>query len=60
MTIREYTFANHANERGAGETDAQFFYNTRKKSWKVMKGLFWAMPADVQGDIMNFAPGHVP
>lgn len=50
--IREYTFANHANERGQGETDAQFFYNTRKKSWKVMKKPFWEMPAQVQADIM--------
>jgi hypothetical protein len=50
--IREYTFANHANERGPGETDAQFFYNTRKKSWKVMKKPFWEMPAQAQADIM--------
>lgn len=51
--IREYTFANHANERGEGETDAQFFYNTRKKSWKVMKKPFWEMPAQAQADIMK-------
>lgn len=55
--IREYTFANHANERGPGETDAQFFYNTRKKAWKVMKKPFWEMPADVQADIMNSLQG---
>lgn len=51
--IREYTFANHASERGPGETDAQFFYNTRKKAWKVMKKPFWEMPAGIQADIMN-------
>ncbi|WP_332680922.1 class II fructose-bisphosphate aldolase [Bosea sp. (in: a-proteobacteria)] len=51
--IREYTFANHASERAEGETDAQFFYNTRKKSWKVMKKPFWEMPAPAQADIMK-------
>ncbi|WP_332689080.1 class II fructose-bisphosphate aldolase [Bosea sp. (in: a-proteobacteria)] len=51
--IREYTFANHASERAPGETDAQFFYNTRKKSWKVMKKPFWEMPAQAQAEIMQ-------
>jgi fructose/tagatose bisphosphate aldolase len=50
--IRDYTFANHAAERAPGETDAQFFYNTRKKSWKVMKQPFWEMPAGAQAEIM--------
>jgi fructose/tagatose bisphosphate aldolase len=50
--IRDYTFANHAGERGPGETDAQFFYNTRKKSWKVMKKPFWEMDAGAQRAIM--------
>ena len=51
--IRDYTFTHHAAERGRGETDAQFLYNTRKKSWKVVKERFWAMPAEVQADIMG-------
>jgi fructose/tagatose bisphosphate aldolase len=51
--IRAYTFANHASERRPGETDAQFLYNTRKKSWKVMKKPFWGMPASAQADIMR-------
>lgn len=50
--IRDYTFANHAKERAAGENDAQFFYNTRKKAWKVMKKPFWEMPETVQDEIM--------
>ncbi|WP_439496259.1 class II fructose-bisphosphate aldolase [Bosea sp. (in: a-proteobacteria)] len=50
--IRDYTFAHHAAERAPGETDAQFFYNTRKKSWKVMKQPFWEMPAQTQAEIM--------
>jgi hypothetical protein len=51
--IREYTFANHAQERGAGENDTQFFYNSRKKAWKVMKKPFWEMGAKPQEAIMT-------
>lgn len=50
--IRDYTFANHANERAAGENDTQFFYNTRKKSWKAVKQKFWDMPAANERAIM--------
>lgn len=50
--IRAYVFAHHAHERAAGETDAQFVYNTRKKAWAGMKERFWNLPADVQEDIM--------
>jgi fructose/tagatose bisphosphate aldolase len=39
--IRDYTFANHAAERAPGDTDAQFLYKTRKKSWKALKKPFW-------------------
>lgn len=55
--IRDYTFTHHASERGPGETDAQFLYNTRKKSWKVMKQSFFEMPDQVQADIMNSLQG---
>lgn len=55
--IRDYTFANHAAERAPGETDAQFLYNTRKKSWKVMKERFWDMPAQAEADIMESLEG---
>jgi fructose/tagatose bisphosphate aldolase len=51
--IHDYTFANHAKERAAGENDTQFLYNTRKKSWKVMKQAFWEMPDAVQDEIMG-------
>lgn len=50
--IRDYTFTHHASERSAADTDAQFLYNTRKKSWKVMKERFWNLPAETQSDIM--------
>jgi len=50
--IRDYVFAGHEKERAAGENDAQFFYNTRKKAWKVMKQPFWELPETVQDEIM--------
>jgi fructose/tagatose bisphosphate aldolase len=51
--INDYTFTHHAAERGPGETDAQFLYNTRKKSWKVMKRRFYDMPAEAEAAIME-------
>ena len=51
--IRDYVFANHAHERGENETDAQFLYNIRKKSWKIIKKKFWELPETIQNDIMN-------
>src|SRR6185436_5446007 len=50
--IRAYIFEHHAHERAAGETDAQFVYNLRKKSWGGMKERFWDLAADVQEDIL--------
>lgn len=55
--IRDYTFTNHAHERAAGETDAQFFYNTRKKAWRVMKRPFWDMAAEPKAAIMASLQG---
>ena len=51
--IRDYTFANHAHERGPDDNDTQFFYNSRKKAWKVMKKPFWDMPIQAQEEIMT-------
>ena len=50
--IRAYIFEHHAHERAAGETDAQFVYNLRKKSWAGMKQRFFELPADIQADLM--------
>jgi fructose/tagatose bisphosphate aldolase len=50
--IRAYVFAHHAKERGAGDTDAQFVYNVRKKAWGGLRERFWNLPADIQQDIM--------
>jgi hypothetical protein len=51
--IRDYTFANHAHERGADDNDTQFFYNSRKKAWKVMKKPFWDMGSKAEEEIMT-------
>ncbi len=50
--IRAYVFEHHAHERAAGETDAQFLYNLRKKSWAGMKQRFFDLPADIQADLV--------
>lgn len=50
--IRDYTFKHHSHERAAGETDAQFVYNLRKKAWKIMKQRFWDLPENIQADVM--------
>ena len=51
--IRAYVFAHHAHERAAGETDAQFVYNLRKKSWAAMKQRFFDLPAEIQADLVD-------
>jgi len=50
--IRDYVFAHHADERKSEQTDAQFVYTTRKKTWVAMKQRFWDLPADTQEAIM--------
>ena len=57
--IRDYTFANHAHERGPDDNDAQFFYNSRKKAWKVMKKPFWDMANQAQDGNHDVAPSDV-
>ena len=42
-----------AHERGPGDNDTQFFYNSRKKAWKVMKKPFWEMGNRAQEEIMT-------
>jgi|SRR5690606_4603434 len=45
--LREATYnwlsANRAHERKEGETDAQFFYKTRKRAFGPFKRYFWTM-----------------
>src|SRR5437660_6461521 len=42
--IRDFCFANAADERKAGETDEQFVYKTRKKAIGPFKQRMWDMP----------------
>lgn len=42
--IRDFCFANAADERKAGETDEQFVYKTRKKALGPFKKRMWDMP----------------
>ncbi|MCU1347209.1 MAG: aldolase [Acidobacteria bacterium] len=42
--IREFCFANAADERKDGETDEQFVYKTRKKALGPFKKQMWTMP----------------
>jgi fructose/tagatose bisphosphate aldolase len=43
--IYRYLDVNNADERKAGETDAQFYYKTRKKAMGPFKPELWAMDA---------------
>ncbi len=42
--IRDFCFANAADERKPGETDEQFVYKTRKKALGPFKRRMWEMP----------------
>ena len=42
--IREFCFANCADERKSGETDEQFVYKTRKKAIGPFKQRMWHLP----------------
>ena len=46
--MRDYTASNLANERKDGETDVQFFYKTRKKTWGPFKERVWGLPAEIR------------
>lgn len=47
-TIYRYLDANNANERKAGQTDAQFYYSTRKKAIGPFKPELWALPEEAK------------
>jgi fructose/tagatose bisphosphate aldolase len=51
--IREFCFANAADERKAGETDDQFVYNTRKKAIGPFKRQMWDMPQSAKQPIIE-------
>ncbi|HEX9406151.1 MAG TPA: class II fructose-bisphosphate aldolase [Thermoanaerobaculia bacterium] len=50
--IRDFCFANAADERKAGETDEQFVYKTRKKALGPYKRRMWDMPQSAKQPII--------
>jgi len=51
--IRDFCFANCADERKSGETDEQFVYKTRKKALGPFKQRLWEMPESQKGPILD-------
>ena len=51
--IREFCFANCADERKSGETDEQFVYKTRKKAIGPFKRRMWELGAAEKGPIIE-------
>ena len=51
--IRQFCFANCADERKSGETDEQFVYKTRKKALGPFKQRMWELPADQKQPIID-------
>ena len=49
--IYKYLRKTFAAEKGAGDTDQQFIYRTRKKGFGPFKKSFWELPADVRRKI---------
>ena len=47
-----YLAANHADERKADQTDAQFHYTTRKRVYGPFKRRLWDLPDETRGAIM--------
>ena len=45
--------ANHADERKEGQTDAQFYYTTRKKGFGPFKQQLWDLPEETRQGIMG-------
>src|SRR5687767_9465205 len=51
--IREFCFANCADERKDGETDEQFVYKTRKKAIGPFKQRMWELPESAKKPIID-------
>lgn len=51
--IRDFCFANCADERKDGETDEQFVYKTRKKAIGPFKRRMWDLDAAAKGPIIE-------
>jgi len=51
--IRDFCFANCADERKSGETDEQFVYKTRKKAIGPFKRRMWDLPPESKQPIID-------
>lgn len=51
--IYAYLAENHADERKAGQTDAQFFYGARKRAFGPFKRQLWELPAETRDRIAD-------
>ncbi|HEV2106830.1 MAG TPA: class II fructose-bisphosphate aldolase [Thermomicrobiales bacterium] len=51
--IYAYLAANHAGERKADQTDAQFYYTTRKRGFGPFKRQLWDLPEETRAGIMG-------
>src|ERR1051325_5474502 len=51
--IRDFCFANCADERKPGQTDEQFVYTTRKKALGPFKRRMWDMPDEAKQPIVR-------
>ena len=51
--IYDYLSANHADERKDGQTDAQFFYGTRKRAFGPFKRQLWDLPVETRDRIAD-------
>jgi tagatose 1,6-diphosphate aldolase GatY/KbaY len=51
--IYDYLNANHADERKAGQTDAQFFYGARKRAFGPFKRTLWDLPVETRDRIAD-------
>ncbi|MCB9139921.1 MAG: class II fructose-bisphosphate aldolase [Caldilineaceae bacterium] len=49
--VEAYLNANHSDERKDGQTDAQFYYKTRKKALGPFKAEMWTLPAEAKQEI---------
>ncbi len=49
--IRGFCHRELGGEREAGETDAQFFYRTRKKAWGPFKRQVWDIPEEARAEM---------
>lgn len=51
--IYAHLAANHAGERKPDQTDAQFYYTTRKRGFGPFKPQLWDLPAETRQQIMD-------